>query len=120
MRKAVLVDILVILSLCAIVVLTPIIMLMATFGKMSEETEMYRVESPDGSRYAVVIESDQGALGGATWVDVVEKPGKFLFFTIRGSSQRVYVGRWGEHDSIRVTWRDADTLLINGEAYPIK
>ncbi len=102
------------------ILLIPVILLRSVFGGLSVDREVYRLESPDGSRYAVVIESDQGALGGATWVDVVEKPGKFLFFTIQGSSQRVYVGRWGEQYSIRVAWQDGDTLLINGEAYPIK
>ncbi len=84
-----------------------------------ENTELYRVDSPDGSRYAVAIVNDQGALGGATFVDVVEKPTKFLLFPIRGESRRIYTGKWSEHDSIRVSWKDNSTLLINGIAYPI-
>ncbi len=84
-----------------------------------ENTELYRVESPDGSRYAVVTVNDQGALGGTTFVDVVEKPTKLLFFPIKGESRRIYTGKWSEHDSIRVSWKDNSTLLINGIAYHI-
>ncbi len=103
-----------------LILLIPVCLLRSVFGGMSVEREIKRVESPDGRCWAVVIESDQGALGGATYVDVVEKPKKLLFFQLPGESRRVYTGGLSEAQSIRVTWQDGDTLLINGEAYPIK
>lgn len=43
------------------------------FGNIGQNTVVQTVESPSGKYYAQVIDSDQGALGGDTLVDVYEK-----------------------------------------------
>ena len=43
------------------------------FGNIGQNTIVQTVESPSGKYYAQVIDSDQGALGGDTLVDVYEK-----------------------------------------------
>ncbi len=98
-------------ALCAV-------MLVLSFSSfMREDTEVYRVASPDRSRYAMVVESDQGALGGATYVYVMDAPGKILGFS--GGTERIYSGRWGEAEHMQIAWRDNGVLIINGEEYPV-
>ncbi len=106
------------LGILGAMLLLPVLLLGGAVMGVREDKEVYRVEAPDGRCYAVVIESDQGALGGATYVDVVEKPRKLLFFEISGKTRRIYTGGWSEARDIQVIWQDADTLLINGQAYP--
>lgn len=43
------------------------------FGNIGQNTVVQTVESPSGKYYAQVIDSDQGALGGDTLVDVYKK-----------------------------------------------
>ncbi len=107
------------LVLCAAILLTPILLLGSALGGISAQTEHARIESPDGSRWAVLIESDQGALGGATIVRVEEKPTKILFFTIPGKTERVYLGPWGEHEFLKLEWKNEKILLIDGKEYAI-
>ena len=92
-----------------------------TFGDFGVETVVRTVPSPNGSHYAEVIDSDQGALGGDTVVNVynarkVDTP----FFKAAKSPQRVYVGDWGEHKSMTIYWQDEHTLIINSECYTIE
>ncbi len=94
----------------ALAVLLPALLLGSAILGLRADTEICRVPSPDGSCYAVVIESNHGATGGATYVEV-KKP-----FT---RAQRVYSGPWSQARSLRVEWQDDQTLLINGVAYAI-
>ena len=50
------------------------------FGNIGQNTVVQTVESPSGKYYAQVIDSDQGALGGDTLVDVYKKSGINLIF----------------------------------------
>lgn len=86
------------------------------FGKV--ET-VKTVTSPENKYTAEVIAVDQGALGGATLVKVRSnsKSVDLLFCSISKQPVRVYSGRWGEFESMKISWKDENTLLINGREY---
>ena len=73
------------------------------FGGISQNTVVQTAESPNGSYCAKVIDSDQGAMGGNTFVDVYRKCGiNTKFFKIHKKPQRVYSGDWGEFENMKI------------------
>ena len=91
------------------------------FGNISQNTVVKTVESPNGKYYAQVIDSDQGALGGDTLVDVYEKSGvNLILFRIEKKPQRVYFGDWGEFKNMQIHWKDDNCLVINSVEYEIE
>ena len=92
-------------------------LLMTEFG---QNTVVKTVESPDGSYSAQIIDSDQGALGGATYVEVVEKGVDLFLFYAEKAPCRIYSGGWGEAEGLEVVWKDDTCLVINGREYPIE
>lgn len=91
------------------------------FGKIGQNTVVQTVESPSGKYYAQVIDSDQGALGGDTLVEVYQKPEiRTLLFKIEKKPQRVYSGDWGEFESMQMHWKSDQCLVINCVAYEIE
>jgi hypothetical protein len=85
---------------------------------IGENTVVQSVPSPDGKQVAQVIDSDDGALGGDTFVDVSRGSTNLLLLCIE-ETRRVYIGEWGEFNNMRIVWRDDDTLLINGRSYDV-
>lgn len=95
--------------------------IMLMFGNIGQNTVIKNIDSPSGNLYAQVIDSDQGALGGGTIVDVYEKRDIDVFvFKLRDKPQRVYVGEWGEFDNIKIHWKDDTCLVVNSVEYEIK
>ncbi len=91
------------------------------FGNIGQNTVMKTVESPSGEYYAQVIDSDQGALGGDTLVDVYKKSGvNLILFKIEKKPQRVYFGDWGEFRNMQIHWKDDNCLVINSVEYEIE
>ena len=91
------------------------------FGNFGQNTVVQSVESPNGIYYAEVIDSDQGALGGDTLVDVYENKGiDTLIFKISKEPQRIYHGDWGEFYDMELYWKDDYCLVINSVEYTIK
>ena len=91
------------------------------FGNIGQNTIVKTVESPNGKYYAQVIDSDQGALGGDTLVDVYEKNKiNAIFFKIEKKPQRVYFGDWGEFENMQIHWKDDNCLVINSVEYEIE
>ncbi len=63
------------------------------FGNFGQNTVVKTVVSPSGEYYAQVIDSDQGALGGDTLVDVYEKSGlNAILFKIEKNSFMIIFG----------------------------
>ncbi len=91
------------------------------FGNLSQNTVVKTVESPSEKYYAQVIDSDQGALGGNTFVDVYEKC-KFdlYFFKVEKTPQRIYSGDWGEFENMQIFWEEDVCLIINSVSYKIE
>ena len=91
------------------------------FGNIGQNTVVQTVESPSGKYYAQVIDSDQGALGGDTLVDVYKKSGiNLILFKIENKPQRVYFGDWGEFENMQIHWKDDNCLVINSVEYEIE
>ena len=91
------------------------------FGNIGQNTVVQTVESPNGEYYAQVIDSDQGALGGDTLVDVYKKSGvNLILFKIEKKPQRVYCGDWGEFSNMKIHWKDNNCLMINSVEYEIE
>lgn len=91
------------------------------FGNFGLNTIVQTAESPNGKYYAEVIASDQGALGGDTFVDVYEKSEiNPVFFRIEKKPQRVYFGEWYEFENMVIYWKNDSCLVINLEEYEIE
>ena len=95
--------------------------MMLIFGNIGQNTIVKNIESPNGSFYAQVIDSDQGALGGDTLVNVYEKREIDTFiFKLKDKPQRVYLGEWREYESMHISWKDDKCLVINSVEYEIE
>ena len=95
--------------------------MMLTFGIIGQNTVIKNIESPNGNFYAQVIDSDQGAFGGDTLVNVYEKRGIDTFiFKLKDKPQRVYLGEWREYESMYISWKDDKCLVINSVEYEIE
>lgn len=91
-----------------------------TFGGIGQNTVVQTIESPSGRYYAEVMDSDQGALGGDTFVDVYQQGGvNTILFKAQKKPQRVYAGDWGEFETMQIHWKSDDCLVINAAAYEI-
>ena len=92
------------------------------FGNFGSNTVVKTVDSPFDSHYAQVISIDSGALGGDTVVDVNEynKDFSFILFSFSKKPQRVYIGQWGESDTIEVCFKADRCLVIDEKEYEIK
>ena len=92
-----------------------------TFGNIGQNTVIKSIDSPSGNLYAQVIDSDQGALGGDTLVNVYEKREIDTFiFKLKDKPQRVYLGEWREYESMNISWKDDKCLVINSVEYEIR
>jgi hypothetical protein len=86
-----------------------------TFGQIGQNTVIRQEMSPDKSYTAILIDSDHGALGGNTVVNIeyhtsIINVGFGQFVKVR----RLYIGNWGEFETMRLEWKDANILLIMG------
>ena len=90
------------------------------FGGIGKNTVIQSVPSPNGTYYAELIDSDQGALGGDTLVDIHHsKRINALLFQIEKKAQRVYHGEWGEFEDMEIYWKDDNCLVINSKEYDV-
>lgn len=89
------------------------------FENFGANTVVKSVASPQNTYTAVVIDSDQGALGGDTLVDVYYngKSINLIFCKFSKSPIRVYTGGWGEFEQMQISWENEYTLIINGKKY---
>ncbi len=86
----------------------------------STESLENHIVSPDRTYYAEVINVDQGTFGGDTVVYVHRSRGLNLFFlSFNKLPQKVYVGEWGEFETMQIEWKNEKTLIIDGKEYSI-
>lgn len=94
---------------------------MLSFGNVGRNTIVQTIESPNSQYYAQVIDSDHGAMGGDTIVDVHKKSKiNLILFRIEKIPQRVYFGDWGEWQDLQIYWKDDSCLVINSVEYAIE
>ena len=106
---------LMILPLCFISL--PVLLL----GNFSQNTVVQTIESPSGKYYAQVIDSNQGALGGSTFVEIHRTNNiDFFFFQLSKEPQRVYTGDWLEYQTMHIYWKNDSCLVINSLEYRIE
>lgn len=93
-----------------------------TFGDFVETTVAQTIYSPNENYKVQVIDSDQGALGGNTFVEVYDTRAVVDLWVIKVSKEpkRVYSGEWGESQNMQIFWEDNSTISINGELYSVK
>ena len=92
-----------------------------TFGSIGVNTVVQTAASPDGGFYAEIIDNNQGALGGNTYVVVHEDHAvNAVFFKIEKKPKYVYTGRWGEFQNMQLYWKSEDCLVINDVEYEIR
>lgn len=91
------------------------------FSGIALETVVRTVPSPHGKYEAQVIDRDEGALGGSTYVYICEKQGDISIFpfTFQKKPQRIYSGDWGEFEILVPCWTDENTVVIFGREYQI-
>ena len=102
-----------------------VITLMACFiaaFPMGQNTVVQSAESPNGAYRAELIDSDQGALGGDTLVEVhyLHDEVDAFIFLFRRTPNRVYRGDWGEFENIKISWKSDNELKINNKVYLIE
>jgi hypothetical protein len=88
-----------------------------TIGNLGHNTIVRQETSPDESYTAVLIASDQGALGGDTIVNIEYNTTKIIGYG--RFEKRLYTGDWEEFETMCIEWKDDHTLLINGKSYSI-
>jgi len=94
--------------------------IISIFGNIVQNTVTKTVVSSSGKYHAQIIDSDQGALGGGTFVDVYKIEINAVVFKINNKPQRVYSGDWGEFENMQLYWKDDTCLVINSVEYEIK
>ncbi len=109
-----------ILSAIMIIPISFIIAVRCVFGNLVENTVVKTIESPNGEYYAEVIDSNQGALGGDTFVDIYKNGINAVVFRTEKKTQRVYFGDWGEYKNMQIHWKDDNCLVINSVDYEIE
>jgi len=89
---------------------------------IGQNTVVQTLPSPGGTYYAEVIDSDQGALGGDTLVEVYDTRKKIdlFFLRVQKNPQLVYLGDWGEFKNMKLQWKSEQVLMINGRTYEVE
>lgn len=109
-------------SLPSVLILLPtlLFMLFLPFA-WGHRTTMRTITSPDRNYRAEVINVDEGALGGATIVEVYDLRKQFdgIVFLFQKKPQIVYDGDWGKFKTMKLEWESEQVLMINGVSYEI-
>lgn len=92
------------------------------FSGIALETVVRTVPSPNGKYEAQVIDRDEGALGGSTYVYICEKQGDIsLFpFTFQKKPRKIYSGDWGEFEILVPYWTEENSVVIFGKEYELQ
>lgn len=116
MKKTVLLSVCAICLVLVLMMCLPFLLFLLSLRGISENTVVMTQESPEGTYFVQVIDSDQGALGGATLVEVYEN--RKIFGRYK-KVERVYMGEWGEWQTMNIYWKDEHCLVINDREYRV-
>lgn len=95
---------------------SPLLSFLHILDGMTENTVVMTLDSPGGIYIARVIDSDQGAMGGNTFVDIHKK----TWFGGEKKVTRLYSGPWGEYQTMDIYWKDEHCLVINSTEYTVE
>ncbi len=89
------------------------------FSSFGETTVTQTAPSPDGTKEAWVVRSDQGALGGDTFVYArsVDRDLELFCGTFKARDRLLHYGGWGEEYELE--WIDDSVLSVGGELYDV-
>jgi hypothetical protein len=90
-------------------------LLVFVFSDMVQIT-YHEFPAPNNEYKIIVIESDQGALGGGINI-VIEKNGAIVNRLLPDARKEIFRGRWKERPN--VLWLDNETILMNGQRIKI-
>lgn len=95
--------------------------IVSVFGSLSHNTVVSLIVSPQGTYTAEIIDNDQGALGGNTFVEIKNNMETlpFLVGEFSKPSVRIYAGEWNEFETMQLYWQDENTIVIQGRTYNI-
>ncbi len=103
-----------------IVIVVYFSLIFIVFGDFGENTVVKTLNSPDGTYYAQVVDSDQGAMGGDTIVNVYKnKEIHTTVFSLTPIPDRVYTGEWRAWENMHIYWENDSCLVINSKEYNI-
>ncbi len=103
------------IPLLAIMVISLIFLaFLGDFGVQEITQELY---SPDSTYYAWVLRTDEGAMGGDTYVYVrnIKRDKNILIGTLKSRDISIKYGNWSQVYSLE--WEDNETLLVDGERF---
>lgn len=114
----------IITSVICMIILIPLCFLsflFVLFSDFGSTTVVETVYSPDRAYKVEVISSDQGALGGDTYVNLIDEQAEmdFYMFRISKKSKRLYSGAWDAYQNMEIYWEDNRTLVINDEEFRV-
>jgi len=110
------------LGIAYLLVITPIVffVLLTTILPPFGYSEVIQSTlSPNGHYKAELRANSQGALGGATWIDVTLQPDSINILSVaelNRRSMRIYSGRWGEFYRMTLRWEMDNLLHIDFDA----
>lgn len=81
----------------------------AMLGDFGSETTLGNLPSPNGQYQLLVIDSDQGALGGNTFIELKQ----IYSGVIKRQCRTLYIGPWGDRPTVK--WLDNETALVNNQ-----
>jgi energy-coupling factor transporter transmembrane protein EcfT len=90
------------------------IFLSTAFGSFGKDTIIASKYSEDRKHRVDVIDSDMGALGGDTYIQLYS----IYFSIIQRYNRNIYHGGWGERPQIE--WSDKENVNVNGNILNIK
>lgn len=89
-------------------------------GNLIETKIVEAVDSPDGKYRAELISSDQGALGGDTYIDVYRNGIDAYIFKITGKPERVYCSGWMAYLNLDIYWKDNNHFIVGSKEHYFK
>ena len=100
------------------VIFVLLFILLSDFGRT---TIVRQIDSPDERHRILLVDVDQGALGGNTDVFVEHKQAAFDFgFFLMQKKSLIYRTGWGAFEDMELEWKDDATILIDGKAFQIE
>ena len=99
-----------------------IILVASFFGDFGSEIIIYEVKSPNNKLIAKIIDDDQGALGGNTYVGIYKNKKDINLGIVRFEQipDIIYEGKWGEFETMTIKWSGNYKIVINGKTQSIK
>lgn len=116
------------LAACSMVCVAVVGIFESFLGEFGKNSVVKEVLSPNQNYVAEVVDNDQGALGGNTYVTIQRTGqqkqipvlvGKLVPGTLGVNGETVYQGSWGEFETMDIKWKNNHTLLIDGKEFTL-